>query len=68
MRIGFDVKEYLSRMLSYTYHALSLSPDLFIIAFYGGAESELHLLYCIWVLIALIMLKCHIALMITKHL
>lgn len=33
---------------------------------YGGPESELHLLYCVWALIALIMLKCGIALMIAK--
>jgi len=53
-------------MPSYIYHALTLSPDLFIVAFYGAAESELHLLYCAWELIALIMLKRGIALMITK--
>lgn len=66
MRNCFDVKEYLSRMPSYTYCAFTFSPDHFIIAFYGSAESELHLLYCVWALIALIMLKCSIALMITK--
>jgi len=66
MRIGFDVKGYLSSMPSYTYNALTRSPDVFIVAFYRGAESELHLLYCVWALIALITLKCGIALMIAK--
>lgn len=66
MRTGFDVKGYLSCMPSCTYHALTLSPDLFIVAFYGGAESELHFLYCVWALITLIMLKRGIALMIAK--
>lgn len=66
MRIGFEVKGYRSRMPSHTYCALTLSPDLFIVAFYGAVESELHLLYCAWALIALIMLKCGIALMIAK--
>lgn len=54
-------------MPSYTYCAFTFSPDAFIIAFYGRAESELHFLYCVWALIALIMLKCGIALMIAKH-
>lgn len=66
MRNCFDVKEYHSCMPSYTYCAFTFSPDHFIIAFYGRAEPELHFLYCVWALIALIMLKCSIALMIAK--
>lgn len=46
--------------------SLTLSPALFLVAFHVAPESELHLLYCDWALVALITLKRGIALMITK--